>query len=103
MKRGWSLRKFEGKWCEEEFSTAILAENILDLEIPDDGDTIEVRAVSGDGGLTLTGTYHFREGSYSDGVVTFQRYKGAQGEILVGEWKEVGTAAGAPWVIKISG
>ena len=100
MKRGWSLRKFEGKWCEEEFSEGTLTEDTLALEIPDDGDTIEVRASSRDG-LTFTGIYHFREGSYSDGEVTFQRYKGRQGEVLLGEWKEVGTAGG-PWIIKVS-
>ena len=60
MKRGWSLRKFEGKWCEEEFSEGTLSEDTLSVEIPDDGDTIEIRASSREG-LTFTGTYHFRE------------------------------------------
>lgn len=100
MKRGWSIRKFEEKWHEEEFLNGTATENDLALDIPDDGDTIEIRASSHDG-LTFIGIYHFREGSYSDGEVTFERYKGCQGEVLIGQWKEVGTAGG-PWVIKVS-
>ena len=100
MTDGWSLRKFEDRWYEEQLIDHALSETSLTFDVPEDGDTIEVRASSNDGVL-YQGDYHFRDGSYSDGRVIFERYSGPKSDVLTGEWKEMGEVGGA-WVLKLS-
>lgn len=100
MDSRWSLRQYESGWREERCAEASLSDTKLAIEILDgEGDTITVTAASPDG-VRYTGDYHYREGSYSDGEVLFERYKAPCGDVLVGEWWEVGRTRYA-WIIRV--
>ena len=93
MRSGWSLYKYEGQWYKQKFVEAILSDNKLAIDIAaEEGDTVTVTAVSTDG-VTYKGDYRYREGSYSNGEVSLERYRGPSGDILAGEWQD---ARGSP-------
>jgi hypothetical protein len=101
MRSGWSLYKYEGQWYKQEFIEAILSDNKLAIDIAaKEGDTVTVTAVSTDG-VRYKGDYRYREGSYSNGEVSLERYRGPSGDILAGEWQEAGGPKG-DWIIKVS-
>lgn len=100
MRNGWSLYHYEGQWHRHEFQEADLSDTKLTLEITiEDGDTVTVTASSRDG-VRYQGDYRYREGSYSNGEVLFERFKGPAGDVLVGEWREAGGPKG-DWIIKL--
>ncbi len=100
MRKGWSLYQYEGHWHRHEFQGSSLSDTKLAIEIAiEDGETVTVTASSGDG-VRYRGDYRYREGSYSNGEVFFERYKGPAGDLLVGEWREAGGPKG-DWIIKI--
>jgi hypothetical protein len=100
MRSGWSLYKYEGQWHKHDFTEAILDANKLAIDIAvEEGDTVTVTAVSTDG-VKYKGDYRYREGSYSNGEVWFERYRGTLGDILAGEWREAGGPKG-DWIIKL--
>ena len=101
MRSGWSLYKYEGQWYKQEFVEAVLSDNKLAIDIAvKEGDTVTVTAVSTDG-VTYQGDYRYREGSYSNGEVSLERYQGPSGDILAGEWREAGGPKG-DWIIKMN-
>lgn len=100
MRKGWSLYKYEDQWHQETFSEAVLSEKSLVIELERDGDTVTLTTVSNDG-VRYKGDYRYREGSNSNGEVSFDRYQGPKGDVFVGEWKESDKARGE-WIIKIT-
>ena len=98
--RGWSLYKYEEQWFEHELVEGELSDRKLtfDLDV-EEGDRVMVTAVSADGSR-YQGDYRYREGSYSNGEVAFDRYRGPGGEVFVGEWHEAGGPRGQ-WIIRI--
>mgnify|MGYP001579194464 CR=1 FL=1 len=101
MRSGWSLYKYEGQWFKHECPEAILSENKLAIDIAvEEGETVTVTAVSTDG-VRYKGDYRYREGSYSNGEVSLERFKGPTGDVLVGEWREAGGPRG-DWIIKVN-
>jgi len=100
MGNGWSLYHYEGQWHRHEFHEASLSDSKLVIEIAiEDGETVTVTASSRDG-VRYQGDYRYREGSYSNGEVLFERFKGPAGDVLVGEWREAGGPKG-DWIIKV--
>lgn len=98
---GWSLYEYEGQWYKHEFAEAMLSDKKLTIDIAvDEGDTVTVTAVSTDG-ITYKGDYRYREGSYSNGEVSLERYRGPSGDILAGEWQEAGGPKGT-WIIRMN-
>lgn len=97
---GWSLCRFEGAWHQDEVSAASIADDKIVIELEQEADTITVTAKSTDG-VRYTGDYRYREGSYSNGEVFFERFKGPAGNVLVGERREIGQTKEV-WIIKIS-
>lgn len=101
VRTGWSLYEYEGEWYKHQFVEAILSDNKLAIDIPvEEGDTVAVTAVSTDG-VTYEGDYRYREGSYSNGEVSLERYRGPSGDLLSGEWREAGGPKG-DWIIKVN-
>lgn len=101
MSKGWALHQLEGQWHSEECTRATISDTKCELDLLDgEGDTITVTASSEDG-VTYRGTYHYREGSYSDGEVVLERYRARPGNMFVGEWREVGGTKGT-WIIKVA-
>ena len=96
---GWSLYKHDGEWHEAEVPQADISDAKLALDIEAEGDTVAVMATSTDG-VRYTGDYRYRDGSYSNGEVSFDRYKGPAGDVFVGERREVGPAKEL-WIIKV--
>ncbi|MBI4401188.1 MAG: hypothetical protein HY581_06115 [Nitrospirae bacterium] len=101
MRSGWSLYHYEQQWYRHELADAQLSDSRLTFDINvEDGDVVTVTAISTDG-MTYKGDYRYREGSYSNGEVCLERYKGPAGDVLVGEWREAGGPTG-DWIIKLN-
>lgn len=102
MASGWSLSHYGGQWHEDECAQASVSDARLaiDIEVKEDADTITVTASSSDG-VRYTGDYRYREGSDSNGLVSFERFQGPTGQVLVGERREVGRTP-TVWIIKIA-
>lgn len=100
MRRGWTLYQHEGRWCEAVFSEAEVSDTRLVVDIEaEEGDTITVTATSTDG-ARYRGDYRYREGSYSNGEVSLERYRGPSGDLFVGERREAGGPVGK-WIIQV--
>jgi hypothetical protein len=96
---GWSLCRFEGAWHHDAVSQASIADDRIVIELEQEGDTVTVTAKSTDG-IRYAGDYRYREGSYSNGEVFFERFTGPAGHVFVGERREIGQRAEL-WVIKM--
>ena len=100
MPDGWSLYKYDGQWREEKFSEGLISDAKLVIDLGRDGDTVTVAAASTDG-VRYTGDYRYREGSNSNGDVRLERYRGATGDVFVGEWRESNKVRGE-WIILVN-
>jgi hypothetical protein len=99
MPQGWSVCRFEGAWHQDAVSQAAIADDRLVLEIEREDDTITVTATSADG-CRYAGDYRYRQGSESNGEACFERFRGAGGDVLVGERREIGRPVEL-WIIKV--
>ncbi|WP_447975117.1 hypothetical protein [Nitrospira sp. Kam-Ns4a] len=99
MRRGWTLYKYEHRWHELTFTGASLSDRDLTVELETGEDRVTVTACSQDG-LRYEGDYRYRDGSYSNGDVTFERFRSPAGDVLVGEWRESSAVRGE-WILKL--
>ncbi len=99
MRKGWTLYKYEGHWHELTFSGGSLSDSQLVVELETGEDTVTVTARSQDG-LRYEGDYRSRDGSCSNGDVTFERFRGPAGDVLIGEWRESSAVRG-DWILKL--
>jgi len=99
MRDGWTLYKYENQWHELHFSGASLSDGQLVVELATAEDIVTVMAHSKDG-IRYDGDYRYRDGSYSNGDVTFERFRSAAGDVLVGEWRESSAVRGE-WILKL--
>ena len=101
MINGWSLFEYEGEWNEDrKCSQGIISDVKFSLDIHDnEGDVVTISAHSADG-FSYHGDYRYRKGSYPNGKVVLERFKGGNSEAFIGEWIE-GVGSRGRWIIKL--